>query len=69
MKDPYILEFLNLKENKKFLERDLEQGLIDNLQEFLLELGKGFSFVGRQRRITADGEHFYVDLVFYNYLA
>ncbi len=68
LKDPYILEFLNLKENKRFLERDLEQGLIDNLQEFLLELGKGFSFVGRQRRITADGEHFYVDLVFYNYL-
>ncbi|MBB6625093.1 DUF1016 domain-containing protein [Clostridium gasigenes] len=68
VKDPYILEFLNLKENKKFLERDLEQGLIDNLQEFLLELGKGFSFVGRQRRITADGDHFYVDLVFYNYL-
>lgn len=68
VKDPYILEFLNLKENKRFLERDLEQGLIDNLQEFLLELGKGFSFVGRQRRITADGEHFYVDLVFYNYL-
>lgn len=68
VKDPYILEFLNLKENKKFLERDLEQGLMDNLQEFLLELGKGFSFVGRQRRITADGEHFYIDLVFYNYL-
>lgn len=68
VKDPYILEFLNLKENKKFLEKDLEQGLMDNLQEFLLELGKGFSFVGRQRRITADGDHFYVDLVFYNYL-
>ncbi|WP_243155982.1 PDDEXK nuclease domain-containing protein [Clostridium sp. C2-6-12] len=68
VKDPYILEFLNLKENKKFLEKDLEQGLIDNLQEFLLELGKGFSFVGRQRRIPADGEHFYIDLVFYNYL-
>lgn len=68
VKDPYILEFLNLKENKKFLEKDLEQGLIDNLQEFLLELGKGFSFVGRQKRITADGEHFYIDLVFYNYL-
>ncbi|MGL4875273.1 MAG: PDDEXK nuclease domain-containing protein [Clostridium sp.] len=68
IKDPYILEFLNLKENKKFLERDLEQGLMDNLQEFLLELGKGFSFVGRQKRITADGDHFYVDLVFYNYL-
>lgn len=62
VKDPYILEFLNLKENKRFLERDLEQGLIDNLQEFLLELGKGFSFVGRQRRITADGERFYIDL-------
>lgn len=68
VKDPYILEFLNLKENKRFLENDLEQGLIDNLQEFLLELGKGFSFVGRQRRITADGDNFYVDLVFYNYL-
>ena len=68
IKDPYVLEFLDLKENKRFLEKDLEQGLIDNLQEFLLELGKGFSFVGRQRRITADGEHFYVDLVFYNYL-
>lgn len=68
VKDPYILEFLNLKESKRFLERDLEQGLIDNLQEFLLELGKGFSFVGRQRRITADGDHFYIDLVFYNYL-
>ena len=64
---PYI-EFLNLKENEKFLEKDLEQGLINSLQEFLLELGKGFSFIGRQRRITADGEHFYVDLVFYNYL-
>jgi len=68
IKDPYVLEFLDLKENKKFLEKDLERGLIDNLQEFLLELGKGFSFVGRQRRITAEGEHFYVDLVFYNYL-
>ena len=54
----YYIEFLDLKENKKFLEKDLEQGLVDNLQEFLLELGKGFSFVGRQRRITADGEHF-----------
>lgn len=68
IKDPYVLEFLDLKENKNFLEKDLEQGLMNNLQEFLLELGKGFSFVGRQRRITADGEHFYVDLVFYNYL-
>lgn len=68
IKDPYVLEFLELKENRDFLEKDLEQGLMNNLQEFLLELGKGFAFVGRQKRITADGEHFYVDLVFYNYL-
>lgn len=68
IKDPYVLEFLQLKENRDFLEKDLEQGLMSNLQEFLLELGKGFAFVARQKRITADGEHFYVDLVFYNYL-
>lgn len=68
IKDPYILEFLNLKENHKFSEKELESELINNLQEFLLELGKGFSFVGRQKRITADGEHFYIDLVFYNFL-
>ena len=68
MKDPYILEFLDLKENKAYHEKDIEQGLIDNLQEFLLELGKGFSFVARQKRITVDGDHFYIDLVFYNYI-
>lgn len=68
VKDPYVLEFLNIREKKSYLERDLEQALIDKLQEFLLELGKGFSFVGRQHRITAEGEHFYIDLVFYNYL-
>lgn len=68
IKDPFVLEFLNLKENKHFLERDLEQSLIDNLQEFLLELGKGFSFVGRQQRIDVDEEHYYIDLVFYNYI-
>lgn len=68
IKDPYVLEFLDLKENKDFLEKDLENGLMNNLQQFLLELGKGFAFVARQKRITADGEHFYVDLVFYNYL-
>jgi predicted nuclease of restriction endonuclease-like (RecB) superfamily len=68
VKDPYVLEFLSIKEQKSYLERDLEQALIDKLQEFLLELGKGFSFVGRQHRITAEGEHFYIDLVFYNYL-
>ena len=53
LKDPYILEFLDLKENKKYSETELEQALIDKLQEFLLELGKGFSFVGRQKRITS----------------
>ena len=68
IKDPYVLEFLDLKENKKFLEKDLEQALIDKLQHFLLELGKGFSFVARQKRITIDGDHFYIDLVFYNYI-
>jgi len=68
LKDPYILEFLDLKENKSYFEKDIEQGLIDNIQEFLLELGKGFSFVARQKRITVDGDHFYIDLVFYNYI-
>jgi predicted nuclease of restriction endonuclease-like (RecB) superfamily len=69
LKDPYILEFLDLKENTKYTESQLEQGLIDKLQEFLLELGKGFSFVARQKRITTEGGgHYYIDLVFYNYL-
>jgi predicted nuclease of restriction endonuclease-like (RecB) superfamily len=68
VKDPFVLEFLNLKENQNYLEKDLEKGLVDNLQAFLLELGKGFSFVARQKRITADGDHFYIDLVFYNYV-
>ena len=68
LKDPYILEFLNLKQNNAYYEKDLEQGLLDNLQEFLLELGKGFSFVARQKRITIDGDHYYIDLVFYNYI-
>lgn len=49
-------------------EKDIEQGLIDHLQKFLLELGRGFSFVARQKRITFDGEHYYIDLVFYNYI-
>lgn len=68
LKDPYILEFLDLKENHNYHESDLEQGLINKLQEFLLELGKGFSFVARQKRITIEGDHYYVDLVFYNYI-
>ncbi len=65
IKDPYVLEFLNLRESKDFMESDLEQGLIEKLQEFLLELGKGFAFVARQKRITIDGDHFYIDLVFW----
>jgi predicted nuclease of restriction endonuclease-like (RecB) superfamily len=69
LKDPYILEFLDLKENTKYSESELEQALIDRLQEFLLELGRGFSFVKRQKRITTEaGAHYYIDLVFYNYL-
>ncbi|MDI6738130.1 MAG: PDDEXK nuclease domain-containing protein, partial [Nanoarchaeota archaeon] len=68
IKDPYVLEFLKLKENKGFQEKDLEKALIDKSKELLLELGKGFSFVERQHRITAGLEHYYVDLVFYNYI-
>lgn len=68
IKDPYVLEFLDLKENPNFYEQELEQAIIDKLQEFLLELGKGFSFVGRQQRLSIDDDHFYIDLVFYNYI-
>jgi len=69
LRDPYILEFLDLKENTKYSESEIEQGLIDKLQGFLLELGKGFSLAARQKRITTDdGEHYYIDLVFYNYI-
>jgi len=67
IKDPYILEFLNLKENSKFQEKEVESLLIENLKQFILELGKGFSFVSRQKRISIDNEHYYIDLVFYNY--
>jgi len=66
IKDPYILEFLNLKEETSYTETQLEQALIDKLQYFLLELGKGFSFVGCQKRITIANRHYYIDLVFYN---
>jgi len=69
LKDPYVLEFLDLKENTKHSESEIEQVLIDKLQEFLLELGKGFSFVARQKRITSEGgTHYYIDLVFYNFI-
>lgn len=68
IKDPYILEFTGLPELPIYSESELEQKLIDNLQKFLLELGKGFTFVGRQVRLTFDEEHYFVDLVFYNRL-
>jgi predicted nuclease of restriction endonuclease-like (RecB) superfamily len=68
LKDPYILEFIGLPENKKYSESELEQEIIDKLEHFLLELGKGFTFVGRQVRFTFDEEHFRIDLVFYNRL-
>ena len=68
IRDPYVLEFLGLTPNDDFYESDLEQALITHLQNFLLELGRGFSFVARQKRITFDGRHFRIDLVFYNYI-
>jgi predicted nuclease of restriction endonuclease-like (RecB) superfamily len=68
IKDPYILEFTGLSPTSRLYENSLEQALCDNLSRFLLELGKGFTFVARQKRITLDGDHFYIDLVFYNTL-
>ena len=68
IKDPYILEFVGLPELSSYSENELEQKLIDKLEHFLLELGKGFTFVARQKRITIDEKHFKVDLVFYNRL-
>ncbi len=68
VKDPYVLEFLGLQELPTYSETELETRIIDHLQQFLLELGKGFAFIGRQVRFTFDEEHFRVDLVFYNRL-
>ena len=68
VKDPYILEFLGLERVNKYSESELEQKIIDHLEHFLMELGKGFTFVGRQQRFTFDDQHFFVDLVFYNRL-
>ena len=66
VKDPYILEFLGLPEQSRYTEKQLESKIIENLQKFLLELGKGFAFIGSQYRITLNNTHFYVDLVFYH---
>ena len=68
IKDPYVLEFLDLPESHRLVESRVEDALISQLQAFLLELGSGFAFVGRQRRLTLDGDHFYPDLVFYHVL-
>ncbi len=68
VKDPYVLEFLNLSQNERLYESDLENALISDIQKFLLELGRGFAFVSRQKRISVEDDHFYIDLVFYNYL-
>jgi len=66
IKDPYVLEFLDIPQQYQYLESELEAKLIQNLQSFLLELGKGFAFIGRQYRISIGGRHFFVDLVFYH---
>ena len=68
VKDPFVLEFLDIKENTDYLESDLEKNIIEHLKDFLLELGKGFSYVGNQVRLTLEEDHFYPDLVFYNRL-
>lgn len=68
VKNPYVLEFLGLAERPRYSERELESAIIDKLEHFLLELGKGFLFEARQKRFTFDNDHFYVDLVFYNRL-
>ncbi len=66
IKEPFVLEFLGLPESHRLIESKLEEALIHNLQHFLLELGKGFAFVARQKRLTLDGNHYYADLVFYH---
>jgi hypothetical protein len=68
IRDPYVLEFLQLPEQEKLKESKLEEAIINELQKFLLEMGKGFSFVARQMRISTETSHFYLDLVFYNYI-
>lgn len=68
IKNPTVLEFLGLPGNKSYQEKDIEKAILDNLSEFLMELGKGFAFVGRQQLIRTEAEDYYVDLVFYNYI-
>jgi predicted nuclease of restriction endonuclease-like (RecB) superfamily len=68
IKDPYVFDFLGLEENKKPLEKNIEQAILNHLQKFLIELGRGFTFVSRQHRISSESAEFYIDLVFYNYI-
>jgi predicted nuclease of restriction endonuclease-like (RecB) superfamily len=68
IKDPYVLDFLGLEEDRRHQEKDIEQAILNQLQVFLLELGRGFTFVSRQHRISTESKDFYVDLVFYNYI-
>jgi predicted nuclease of restriction endonuclease-like (RecB) superfamily len=68
IKEPIVLEFLDIPESHKLVESKLEEALISNMQSFLLEMGRGFAFVARQKRLTLDGKHFYCDLVFYHYI-
>src|SRR5207245_11752611 len=66
VRDPYVFEFLGLKREELYTESKLERALVDHLQEFLLEMGRGFCFVARQRRVTLENEHYYIDLLLYN---
>lgn len=66
IRDPYVFEFLGLPEEKPFFESDLEAALVTQIEKFLLELGRGFMFVGTQQRVTFNNHHYYVDMVFYN---
>ena len=67
--DPFVLEFLDLREDPALQEKELESAILTHIEDFLLELGRGFAFMGRQKRFTLDGDHFYPDLVFYNVVA
>lgn len=66
IKDPFVLDFLNIPEQHQYLENDLEEKIISNLQQFIMEMGKGFAFIGRQYRMSIGGKHFYLDLLFYH---
>ena len=66
IRDPYVFEFLGLPEDKPVMESDLEKALVEQIEKFLLELGRGFMFVGTQQRVTLGNHHYYVDMVFYN---